>query len=105
LSLPEILSHIVAIFGYSYVWLLWVIIISITFGYYNIDYFWVLLHQLLLGTTTDPVLCQQAYSSKILYNFYFKLYKFLCNFILFSCIYSMLLAQKKPGPGPLVCSE
>ena len=41
-SLPRILSHIIAILGYPYVWLLWVIIASITFGYYHIDYFWVL---------------------------------------------------------------
>src|SRR6266536_3483089 len=77
----------------------------ITLGYYCIDYFWVLSHRLLLGTTTDLVFCQQAYSSKILYNFYFKLCKFLCNFILISCIYYYATCAKNPGPRSKTINE
>src|SRR5439155_23574508 len=46
-----------------------------------------------------------SFLSHTYYIFYFKLSKFLCYFILLSCIYTMLLAQKKPGLSPLVCSE
>ncbi len=34
-----------------------------------------------------------------------KIYKFLCNFILLFCIYTILLAQKNPKSRPKIINE
>src|SRR6266540_69261 len=64
----------------------------ITLGYYCIDYFWVL--------PLTQYFASKCIHSKLYKIFILKIYKFLCNFILLSCIYTMLLAQKNPGLGP-----
>ena len=86
-SLPRTLSHIVTTLGYFGVLLhrLFLgIIILITFGYYHIDYFWVL--------PLTQYFANKHIRSKFLF---WRFGKFICNFILSISIHCiMLLAQK-----------
>src|SRR6266498_633439 len=69
----------------------------ITLGYYCIDYFWVL--------PLTQYFASKCIRSKLYKIFILKIYKFLCYFILLSCIYIMLLAQKKPRLSPKTINE
>ena len=81
-----------AFLEYSYYsGIFWGTTILITFRHYYIDYFGVL--PLTQYFTADHI------------DFLFELCKFLCYFILFACIYTMILAQKKPGPCPKIINE